>query len=266
MGRLSVIAARLVLAGSAVWWVLAAVLAGVPPSGWDVRARSELSSLDGRLKVLLGRAVYPDLSSPADVPPMAAGLYGRPASWSCSGESIRWAVDLLGLPPDGVAMISTGLARITAVSGLRFVYTGQVNVPPTPTWVPSPGGPEVLIGWVARSSPLLAPPAPRDAVAMTEVVVQGSHLIGAAVAFDAAEWRTLSPGFGAGTTRGGLALHELLHVVGIGDQSRWLGDLSYRRLIPRSAASFGAGDLAGLRELGCPIRTLNGAGAARPTR
>jgi hypothetical protein len=253
--RAVVTAVHLAMAALALWWVLIAAEAGVGPSGWWPRARSEVLGQDDRLAGLLQRVVHPAASSPADIPAMALGRGGRPLGWQC-GATILWEVDRLGLPADGVATIAAGLARISVVSGLRFAFVGTTTASPAPSWRPLPGGPAVLVGWVRyQTSPMFAPPAPGDAVAMTVALASGDHLTGAVVAFDAGEWAALTPGFGAGVTQGELALHELEHVAGIGDQVRWPGDLSFRRLLPRPAAAFGSGDRTGLRKLGCPVST-----------
>lgn len=253
MRRTALASVRVALAALVLWWLLGAVESGVGPSGWPARARSEVLGLDGRLEGLIESALHPATSSPGDVPVMAL-VAGRPARWLCRGGPIRWEVDRVGMPADGVATVRAGLARISRVAGLRFAFAGLTPVAPSPSWRPSPGGPVVLVGWVHhQTSPMFAPPAPAGAVGMTVSLTRGGHLVGAVVAFDALEWERLAAGFGAGVTQGELALHELEHVVGIGDQRRWPGDLSYQRLILRPAAAFGTGDLAGLRELGCPV-------------
>lgn len=264
MRRTALVSIRVALAALVLWWLLGAAESGVGPSGWPARARSEMLGLDGGLEGLIDSALHLARGSPGDVPVMAL-VAGRPARWSCSGGPIRWEVDRVGMPADGVATVRAGLARISRVAGLRFAFAGLTTVAPAPSWRPSVGGPVVLVGWVNhRMSPMFAPPAPADAVGMTVSLTRGGRLVGAAVGFDAAEWAALTTGFGAGVTQGELTLHELEHVVGIGDQRRWPGDLSYQRLVARPRAAFGAGDLTGLRELGCPGQSgrLIGLGAA----
>lgn len=58
-------------------------------------------------------------------------------------------------------------------------------------------------------------------------------------------------GFGSGTTRGEMLLHELGHVVGLNHVSS-SSQLMYPVLIARTVASYKTGDLRGLSVVGRP--------------
>ncbi len=190
-------------------------------------------------------------SSPTDTP-WVATWHNEPVRWSC-GTPITWAVSTAApIPSGGLTTVRQAFKRIATTSGLRFAYDGSLPAVPGPGWRPPRGGPEVLIGWIPRSAnPIFAPPAPTDALAMAEDLSTGPRLVGAVVDYSPQAYRKLQRGFGRGTTQGALVLHELMHVVGVGDQTRWPGDLSFGQLIARPTATFGAGDLAALRRLGC---------------
>jgi hypothetical protein len=181
---------------------------------------------------------------------------GSPARWDpCT--PVHYVVNLTAAPPTAAADIAGAIARVEAATGMTFVADGSTTEVPARgradedaaryghRWAP------LLIAWVHNGASdylggngvlgeggasWVAPAGGRD------VFVTGQ------IAINADTTTALGDGFGAGTTIGLLLLHELGHVMGLGH----VGDeaeVMFPRLMPRAAASYAAGDLAGLRLL-----------------
>jgi hypothetical protein len=76
------------------------------------------------------------------------------------------------------------------------------------------------------------------------------------VVLDARPDKKFSWGFGRGTTRGALLLHEIGHAVGlqhVGATSQTM----YPTVLSRSSTGYNSGDQAGLRKLGKPAGCLS---------
>ncbi len=159
----------------------------------------------------------------------------------------------------------TVLARAT---GITFRYLGTTDLVPSGAgWADRLGDAEIVVAWVDRGahrSTLLgregngyaagtggysykvwqypATAAPKAAIGRGYVVL------------NAADNAAFAPGFGAGTTRGLLLLHELGHAVGLKHVTR-SSQVMYPVLLPKRTAAYGSGDLAGLaregRSAGC---------------
>jgi Matrixin len=181
---------------------------------------------------------------------------GSPARWDpCT--PVHYVVNLTAAPPTAAADIAGAITRVEAATGMTFVADGPTTEVPARSrtnedparyghrWAP------LLIAWVHNGASdylggsgvlgeggasWVAPSAGRD------VFVTGQ------IAVNADTTAALPDGFGAGTTIGLLLLHELGHVMGlahVGDEAQ----LMFPRLMPRAAAAYAAGDLAGLRLL-----------------
>lgn len=167
-----------------------------------------------------------------------------------------------------LADVQTAVGRITNATGMRFHYLGTTTSVPTGTsWWQHTGDAEVVIAWVnekytsTKSSLLLRSGGGYVAgtggwrswqwgtalagSAPTAAIVRGYLVI------NAAQNASFRPGFGSGTTRGGLLLHELGHVVGL-NHVQSSAQIMYPVLVPRSRAASATGDLNGLTRVGRP--------------
>jgi hypothetical protein len=169
--------------------------------------------------------------------------------------SIRWTFNPKRAPKRGLAQVKAGVRRVEAATGLDFRYVGTTTQAPTPSGRGVRGA-EVIIGWrtagykpfragdtvgVGGNSYFLAPYEEADGTRVRRAISGG-------VVLNAGMRRRLENGYGAGRTWGEVIMHELGHVVGL-EHADARRQIMHFRVIPR-AATWGAGDLAGLRRLG----------------
>ena len=168
-----------------------------------------------------------------------------------------------------VADVRGAFSRLAQATGMTFRYVGTTSRVPTGTdWSENLGDAEIIVAWVDQrrvTSTLLGRVGsayaagtggysyktwtwPADA-APTAAIGRGFVVLNAALD------RSLRPGFGAGTTRGQLLLHELGHVVGLRHVTL-TSQAMYPLLLQRQVSAYHAGDLAGLRRLGRPAGCL----------
>jgi len=158
-------------------------------------------------------------------------------------------------PSGGDQLVQDAVARISEVTGLRFVYDGPTDEPPADhrepfqpdrygdRWAP------VLITWdtVAENADLAADTAGLGGSIPVRRRGDPSVFVTGAVALDAQQLTDVlaRPG-GAGVARA-IVLHELGHVVGLGHVSD-----PTQLMYPQTSdvLDLGAGDLAGLAVLG----------------
>ncbi|HEX4905551.1 MAG TPA: matrixin family metalloprotease [Acidimicrobiales bacterium] len=176
----------------------------------------------------------------------------------------HYVINPLQAPAGAVDEVRTAFARLSAATGIRFVDDGTTTETHSAfgerditqarygdRWAP------ILVSWTSAAvEPLLAGGTLGYGGSTSywrgdtdEAYVSGE------VVFDT-DQTALTPGFGAGLTRGNLVLHELGHVVGldhVGDRSQLL----YASIHQSSPNGFAAGDLAGLAQLGARSGCLN---------
>jgi hypothetical protein len=169
-----------------------------------------------------------------------------------------------------VADVRAAFTQLGLATGMTFRYLGATTrVPTGPSWSDALGDAEIIVAWVDQRTtrttllgrsgtayaagtggyayktwtwPLDAPP--KAAIGRGFVVL------------NAADNDAFAPGYGSGTTRGQLLLHELGHVVGL-RHVPLPSQVMYPVLVPRSASSYRSGDLAGLRRLGQPAGCID---------
>ena len=199
------------------------------------------------------RSVTTPASAEAGWGPTYVDTLGRPARWDPCAP-IHYVVLSRWAPATGRADLAAALARISAVSGLRFVDDGDTEEIPLRTreayqparygkrWAP------ILIGWVPPSRTDLGLGDGVQGVTMAIALGgrAGGSIVTGQVALDAD--RRLPGGFGPGATEGEVLLHELAHAVGLGhvqDPTQ----VMYPQTT-NSESQYGAGDRAGLAALG----------------
>lgn len=155
-------------------------------------------------------------------------------------------------------------------TGITFRYLGTTTVVPTgTTWSESLGDAEIVVAWVrqgSRSSTLLGRAGAGYAAGTGGFAYKTwTWPVGSApqaaigrgfVVLNAAVVTSFTAGFGAGSTRGQLLLHELAHVVGLKHVSS-AAQLMYPVLVPRATSAYRPGDVAGLRLVGRPAGCLH---------
>lgn len=217
--------------------------------------------------VTVARPPSPTTTAPkavaqASVPP-PAGAAGHYAFLAHDGDRpmrydpctpIHYVVNPAQAPSTGLADLQEAVRRISAVTGLTFVYDGLTDEVPMAHrgMAANPryphGWPPVLVGWVERSQTDLFKGTEVGEGGSTWYGVPGSEVyVTGVVAVDTARDDTLVAGFG-GSSTGALLMHELAHVVGL-DHVDDPTQIMYPTVTTKPA-EFGAGDLTGLGLLG----------------
>ena len=229
----------------AVWWLTRTSLATAPSPGFEEGPR---------LATILG-SPDPAGSSPATnyLELQADGT--TPVTWSPC-RPIHYVVRPDGMPPGGLALLQDGIAQVSALSGLRFVYDGPTDEDVSPTrrpyqrmrygdrWAP------VLVVWGDPSNeggytggvPLAgwAGPVPVKAGDGRGVYVSGQVDLNSA-------WATQEMAQGESRYVTAVVLHELGHLVGL-DHTRDEGLLMSPSNV--GALQFSPDELRGLESLG----------------
>jgi hypothetical protein len=177
----------------------------------------------------------------------------------CSG-AINYVINPAGAPANAVNEVNSAFATLASLTGLSFHYAGTTSE--THIKIGSGNRPvsdghghwsPILVSWVSASQePLLAGAVlgyggstsvwsnadpSYDKTYVTGEVVLDTDQTG------------LSAGFGAGTTRGNLLLHEMGHLVGL-DHVSDVTQIMYPSLSSSAPDGYGAGDRNGLARLG----------------
>jgi hypothetical protein len=228
-----------------------------------------------------GRVVSVSTTTPVTVRPpyTPAGTSGQhgfsttpPVRWDPC-RTIRWTFNPRHSPKRGLKQVRRGVRKVQQATGLDFVYVGRTSQRPT-AYGTGLEGAHVVVGWrPARAyRPFTVNPKTVGAGGNTYytgfVEADGTRVHRAyrgGVVLNASRKRDLANGYGAGFTWGEVIMHELGHVVGLRhpDARR---QIMYYKVIPRRA-TWGAGDLAGLRRVGnhrgclAPAGTLRSQGA-----
>jgi len=178
---------------------------------------------------------------------------GSPVRWNPC-EAIHFETNLAGAPQDEFADVQEALRRVTAATGIRFVYDGPTNayppgIPDTHR-VTTPRGessPPLLIAWLDHEQWVEIGGTDRQvALALPIRELDGFYYDTGFVAVNGSQ--DLIPGFGIGPTWGPVILHELGHIMGLGHVPA-TDELMNAQENP-VVTDFGKGDLLGLRILG----------------
>lgn len=183
---------------------------------------------------------------------LARDSKGRPAHWNRCAP-IRYRVNPAHLPTSGLAEVRTAIAKLSAASGLTFVYAGSTSVVPYASgdWastVPAGQDADLYIAWASASTVSYLSGSVAG-VGGPLYVSDGSReprITRAGLTLDTA---TKAPaGFGPGIKSGTLLLHELGHTVNlshVGDAHEVMNGT----VTTASRGEYQAGDLAGLKAL-----------------
>lgn len=181
---------------------------------------------------------------------------------------IRYRVNYGNAPAGALTDIKSAVARVAWATGMTFAYDGATTVVPTTSYgvnAPLSSRPPLVFAWAAAGtgtgkSNLLS--------GGNQAGVGGWRARGWSIGSEVHKTRIftgfvvlntsskgLPAGFGSGRlSRGGLLMHELAHAVGlnhVADRSQVMNPV----LGPN--ASWGAGDLAGLRKVGRPAGCIS---------
>lgn len=165
---------------------------------------------------------------------------------------IHYVVNATLGPPNALADLQQAVQRIAAATGLTFVYDGpSAEVPVAHRGITKgnyPGWPPVLIGWEQPGSSDLFTAGAIGEGGSTWYGVPGHEVyVTGVVVIDATQNDRVAPGFG-GNSLGGVLMHELGHLVGL-DHVSDTSQIMYPTVTEKPAV-WGAGDTAGLRQVG----------------
>jgi hypothetical protein len=178
---------------------------------------------------------------------------GSPVRWDPC-VPIHYETNLSGAPQDEFADVQEALRRVTAATGIRFVYDGPTSA--LPPGIPdshrvvTPEGetaPPLLIAWLDHEQWVeIGGTDKQVALALPIEESDGFYYDTGFVAVNGSQH--LIPGFGIGPTWGPVILHELGHIMGLGHVPS-TDELMNAQENP-VVTDFGKGDLEGLKILG----------------
>lgn len=193
-------------------------------------------------------------TDPADYSFLAESPDGTPIRWdACS--TIPVIVNASSAEPGAVDDVKESLAQITALTGLNFDYQGETSEIPQSDWYlkswPNRDYPPLIIAWATPdTSSILVSNGDSGRASANPALINGeSRYVTGVVVLNAKHNSIYEPGFGEGQTRGNLLLHEIGHAIGLG-HAEHRGEMMNGEISPQTPASYAAGDLAGLAQLG----------------
>src|SRR3954469_11912269 len=166
---------------------------------------------------------------------------------------IHYVVNLSEAPAGALSHIEGAIARLTAVTGLSFVYDGETDeIPATHRGLAKNpryhGWPPVLISWVRTDETDLFSGGAIGEGGSTWYGVPGDEVyVTGVIALDSTQNGKLQAGFG-GNSMGAVLMHELGHLVGL-DHVADRDQMMFATVTDKPAA-WADGDLAGLSQLG----------------
>jgi hypothetical protein len=185
---------------------------------------------------------------------------GKPVRWNpCA--TIHWRFRTVAGPAYGVVVAREAVARISALTGIKFVEDAGTTATPTSSWLPTTtiGIRPVLIGWTDGSHSDLLRNQPASVLGVTRTAYFGTTIDGvslaatkaAVIALDRTNKLPLRGGVSWKTT----LLHELGHAMGL-DHVGNTGELMYP-VLGRTLTDLQYGDRQGLYKLGRSAGCIN---------
>jgi hypothetical protein len=166
---------------------------------------------------------------------------------------LPYVINPASAPSGGLNDVHQAIELTAAASGLEFVYEGETDEPVggnRPPFLPDRYGRRwapILIGWIPHDSRIFD--VHDVGVAGSTIVRNGAGrlvYVSGSIVLNGAE--QLANGFAPGKTWGKVVLHELGHLIGL-DHVPDPAQVMHASLVS-SPAVWGAGDEAGLRQLG----------------
>lgn len=166
---------------------------------------------------------------------------------------VGYVVNTAHAPPGSLVDIHSAIDKTSEATGIEFVYEGPTAEAPhvdRPLLQPERYGrrwPPLLIAWSPEDPSLFREHG--VGVAANVFVANGAGrlvYVSGIIVMNATQ--QLSTGFGAGRTWGKVILHEMGHIVGLAHVEDAAEVMNPS--VVSSPASWGSGDLAGLRRLG----------------
>ncbi|MDQ1485810.1 MAG: hypothetical protein QOJ62_1503 [Actinomycetota bacterium] len=163
-------------------------------------------------------------------------------------------------PAGALRDLQAAVASVAAASGLTFAYDGPTTTIPTKAWLNAGGSASrIVVAWApAGSSSGHSDLFGSDADGEGGWWESGTSVNGARwvwqimrgfVVVDPVRTATYAAGFGTGTTRGALLMHEFAHAIGLGHATD-RRDLMFPLIGASTRAVWGPGDLLALKLVG----------------
>ncbi|MCU1374941.1 MAG: Esterase [Actinomycetia bacterium] len=197
---------------------------------------------------------------------LAKDRSGRPLRYNPC-QPVRYVINPAGAPAGAVDEVRESFRRLGAVTGLQFVDAGtttethvRVGTTARPSYQPERYGTgqwaPILISWVTQADEPILAGAVLGYGGSTSYWTSASDqaYVTGEVVFDR-DLSLVHPGFGTGLSRGNLVQHELGHVVGL-DHVQDRAQVMFPSISDRSPDGYGAGDRAGLTQLGAQAGCL----------
>jgi hypothetical protein len=166
---------------------------------------------------------------------------------------VHYVTNVAEAPAGAAALVAGAFARITAATGITFISDGNTSEVPSSQRSPrdANGWAPIIVAWARPSETDLLPGGSTIGEGGSWWVQSGSSkvYVTGAVAIDPDNTRSLAASFGSGTSVGELLLHELGHVMGLG-HTQDKSQIMYPDILPLQSASYAAGDVTGLHQLG----------------